>query len=247
MKQKIIAGNWKMNLSMEEGLDLVKNITASKSNNERQILIFPTFLHIPVLANLLTDKIKLGAQNFYPKENGAYTGEVSLIQLKNLGVEYVLIGHSERRMYFHENESFLKEKVDFALQHQMKIVFCCGEPLTEREGGFHFNFVKKQLEASLFHLPVESLSMITIAYEPIWAIGTGVTATTAQAEEMHEAIRTWVEEKYNRSAAENISILYGGSCNDKNAKELFDCPNIDGGLIGGAALKADSFLNIINA
>jgi triosephosphate isomerase len=188
--------------------------------------------------------IKLGAQNFYPAENGAFTGEISTSHLLDAQVDAVLIGHSERRMYFNESDHFLKQKVDSAIQHGFQVVFCCGESLETRDKEEHLQFVNNQLEASLFHLSFTEFTKCIIAYEPIWAIGTGRTAMEEQIEEMHYSIRKWIEEKYDTATAENTSILYGGSCNGKNAKSIFSCPNVDGGLIGGASLTYEGFEEI---
>jgi triosephosphate isomerase len=189
----------------------------------------------------------VGVQNFYPLESGAFTGENSIAQIKDAGATAALIGHSERRMLFGEDEHLLKEKVNAALKHEIKIVFCCGEPLEIREAGSELNYVKKQLKDSLFHLTADELKKCVIAYEPVWAIGTGRTASTQQAEDMHAAIRSWIAEIYGLDTANDISILYGGSCNASNAKELFACPNVDGGLIGGASLKTETFMTIVNS
>ncbi len=247
MRKKIIAGNWKMNTFSKDAQYLVKEIEAGlKKEVKAEVLIFPPSIYAQTLYSDLK-KIQLGLQNFYPAEKGAFTGEISVTQLKDIGATHVLIGHSERRAYFMETNSFLREKVDCAIKHGIKVVFCCGEPLEIREKGAEKAFVKQQLLDSLFHLSKTDLYNVTIAYEPIWAIGTGITATSDQAEEMHAEIRSWIAEFYSESVSHEISILYGGSCNPSNAKELFSCPNVDGGLIGGASLEADSFLQIINA
>ena len=191
--------------------------------------------------------MNVGLQNFYPAEKGAFTGEISVSQVKNIGATHVLVGHSERRAIFNENESFLKEKVDAALLHGLIPVFCCGEPLEIREANTELSYVKQQLIDSLFHLSAEEMMKCIVAYEPVWAIGTGKTATVEQAEAMHKAIRTWIAEQYGKEVSEEISILYGGSCNASNAKELFACENVDGGLIGGAALQVDTFITIAQA
>lgn len=243
MRKKIVAGNWKMNLLQHEANELVKTLVKQEVSNEVTRIIFPPFIFISELINA-SEKLAVGAQNFYPKESGAYTGEVSISQLKDLGVKYVLVGHSERRMYFNENNSFLKEKVDIALANDIHVIFCCGEPLEIRDQNKHESFVINQLKESLYHLTAEQLKNVTIAYEPIWAIGTGRTASSQQAEEMHACIRRSMIETYNQEVADSISILYGGSCNASNARELFACPNVDGGLIGGASLKADDFYAI---
>jgi triosephosphate isomerase len=240
MRQKIVAGNWKMNLSYDEALQLANDINQIESNSEVQIVVFPTSIYAHSCQSIAKN-YHVGLQNAYPKDSGAFTGEVSMKQLKDANFSHVLIGHSERREYFNESNSFLKEKVDAAINHDIKAFFCCGEPLGIRENGTYFDYLKTQLIESLFHLSASDFVKTVIAYEPIWAIGTGKTASIEQAEEMHKAIRSWIEEKYSQQIAENYSILYGGSCNPSNAKALFACPNVDGGLIGGAALKIDDF------
>jgi triosephosphate isomerase (TIM) len=248
MRKKIVAGNWKMNLSKEEAIQLYKEIDAKRKtiSLKSTLIVFPPFIYLDCLKSFNLD-IEIGVQNFYPEEKGAFTGEVSVSQIKNMGATYTLIGHSERRMYFHENHEFLKLKVEAALKHGLHIVFCCGEPLEIREENTQNKYVKKQLVESLFHLSEENFKKITVAYEPIWAIGTGKTASSSQAEEMHAAIRGFISDKYSKNVAENCSILYGGSCNPTNAAELFACENVDGGLIGGASLKSEDFLKIANS
>lgn len=245
MRKKIAAGNWKMNLSPQEATQLYGQISEHEENGVLK-LVFPPAVYVQGLMNLKAS-VKIGAQNFHPEEKGAYTGEVSVKQFSQLGVEYFLVGHSERRMYFGETNSFLKSKVNAAIQIGGTVVFCCGEPLEIRESGTELEYVKEQLEESLFHLTKEQIKKCIIAYEPVWAIGTGQTATSEQAEAMHAAIRSWIQEMYGSDIAEEISILYGGSCNASNAKELFSCPNVDGGLIGGAALDSASYLSIVEA
>ena len=248
MRKKIVAGNWKMNLLNSEANSLFDNLNQNISGDtETSVMIFPPSIYLSQFIKKGNSSIEIGIQNFYPKEKGAFTGEISIAQVKDLGVKQVLIGHSERRAYFNETNSFIREKVDAAIQFDLGIVFCCGEPLEIREKGQERSFVKNQLEESLFHLDKEQIKKCIIAYEPVWAIGTGMTATIVQAEEMHAAIRSWIVNQYNIEIANSISILYGGSCNAANAKELFECPNVDGGLIGGAALDATSFLQIVNA
>ncbi len=246
MRKKIVAGNWKMNLFQNEAVELAKSIEKQEVSSDVIRIIFPPFIYISELINN-TSNVQIGAQNFYPKENGAFTGEVSINQLKDLGVQHVLVGHSERRMYFNETNEFLKEKVDAALALGIHVIFCCGEPLEIRDANSHEAFVIDQLNASLFHLTQDQLKNVTIAYEPIWAIGTGRTASSAQAEEMHACIRKSISENYNELTADSIAILYGGSCNASNASELFSNPNVDGGLIGGASLKAADFYAISTA
>ena len=235
-----------MNLTSEEVQRLTKELKLFSLVENREIGVFPSFPYISQVSNELRD-FAVGAQNFYPVDNGAFTGEVSTIQIKDAGATMVLIGHSERRFIFNENNEFLKNKVDAALKAGINPVFCCGEPLDVRNANDELYYVRKQLEEGLFHLSKSEISKCIVAYEPVWAIGTGLTATTEQAEEMHGSIRRWIAEKYDFETSEVISILYGGSCNSSNARELFACPNVDGGLIGGASLKADSFLSIINS
>lgn len=232
-----------MNLLPAEALNLFRAIIDKKDDNSNvEILVFPPSLYISELIKF--DAIEVGIQNFYPEEKGAFTGEISVAQVAATGVEHVLVGHSERRIHFGEDETLLKRKVDAALRFSLTPVFCCGEPLEVRDKNEQGTYVREQLENSLFHLNHNDLKKCVIAYEPVWAIGTGKTATFEQAEEMHAAIRYWISEKYDQETAESISILYGGSCNASNAKELFACPNVDGGLIGGASLEADSFITI---
>jgi triosephosphate isomerase len=248
MRKKIVAGNWKMNLLSEDSSILFDEISSKLTSSDLPtVMVFPPSVFIHELAKKNSKVIELGIQNFYPKEKGAFTGEISISQLKNIGATQVLIGHSERRSYFGESNSFLKDKVDSALESNLGIIFCCGEPIEIRNSNQEMAYVKKQIEESLFHLSVSDIQKIVIAYEPVWAIGTGVTASIDQAEEMHASIRSWLSEKYGQDVADQISILYGGSCNAANAKELFSCPNVDGGLIGGAALDAEAFLQIIHS
>lgn len=247
MRKKIVAGNWKMNKTLDEGLKLaseIVNMAKDEVINDVQIVICPPFVSLSPIAKLLDKGIALGAQNCYTKESGAYTGEISVPMLQSVGVRYVIIGHSERREYFNETNEQLAEKVNLLLKAGMTPIFCCGETLKQREQGIHIDFVNAQLTESLFHLSAEDFAKIVIAYEPIWAIGTGVTASTEQAQEMHEKIRTHIAGKYGKDLAEKISILYGGSCKPDNAKELFACKDVDGGLIGGASLKSRDFIDI---
>lgn len=244
MRKKIVAGNWKMNLdSVQAGYLLNELLIRSNDFEKIEMILFPPALYIQ---NMIADSspIQIGTQNFYPAEKGAFTGEISFSQFHSLGVKYFLVGHSERRELFHEDHSFIKAKVDAVISINAQIVFCCGEPLSVRESGLQNEYVKKQLEESLFHLSESEIIKCVIAYEPVWSIGTGITASSQQAEEMHSSIRSWIKEKYSDDIADGISILYGGSCNASNAKELFACPNVDGGLIGGASLNADSFIQI---
>ena len=250
MRKKIVAGNWKMNMNLQDGVALAKEINealvADKPNCE--VIICTPFIHLASVAGVLDSTVVgLGAENCADKAKGAYTGEVSAEMVKSTGAQYVILGHSERRQYYGETAEILKEKVDLALANGLKILFCCGETLKEREAEKQNEVVKAELEGSVFHLDAEAWKNIIIAYEPIWAIGTGKTATSDQAEEMLAYIRSTVAEKYGAEAAEETSILYGGSCKASNAPELFSKPNIDGGLIGGASLKCADFKGIIDA
>ncbi|WP_278818367.1 BT_3928 family protein [Leyella stercorea] len=250
MRKKIVAGNWKMNLNLQDGVALAKEINealvADKPNCD--VVICTPFIHLASVAGVLDSTVVgLGAENCADKAKGAYTGEVSAEMVKSTGAQYVILGHSERRQYYGETAEILKEKVDLALANGLKILFCCGETLEEREAEKQNEVVKAELEGSVFHLDAEAWKNIIIAYEPIWAIGTGKTATSDQAEEMLAYIRSTVAEKYGAEAAEETSILYGGSCKASNAPELFSKPNIDGGLIGGASLKCADFKGIIDA
>ena len=250
MRKKIVAGNWKMNLNLQEGVALAKEIneamTAEKPNCD--VVICTPFIHLASVAKELNaSSVGLGAENCADKEKGAYTGEVSAEMVKSTGAQYVILGHSERRQYYGETAEILKEKVLLALKNGLKVIFCCGETLEERESNRQNAVVKAELEGSVFNLSAEEWKNIILAYEPIWAIGTGKTATSDQAEEMLCYIRSIVAEKYGKEVAEETSILYGGSCKASNAPELFSKPNIDGGLIGGASLKAADFKGIIDA
>ena len=250
MRKKIVAGNWKMNMNLQDGVALAKEINealaADKPNCD--VVVCTPFIHLASVAQVLdASVVGLGAENCADKEKGAFTGEVSAEMVKSTGAQYVILGHSERSQYYGETAAILKEKVDLALAHGLKVIFCCGETLEEREAEKQNEVVKAELEGSVFHLDAEAWKNIIIAYEPIWAIGTGKTATSDQAEEMLAYIRSIVAEKYGNDAAEDTSILYGGSCKASNAPELFSKPDIDGGLIGGASLKAADFKGIIDA
>ena len=250
MRKKIVAGNWKMNKNLQEGVALAKDLNealvADKPNCD--VVICTPFIHLAYVASIIDPTlIGLGAENCADKVSGAYTGEVSAEMVKSTGAGYVILGHSERRAYYHETPEILKEKVNLALANDLKVIFCIGEVLEEREAGKQNEVVKAQLEGSLFDLTAEQFAHIILAYEPVWAIGTGKTATADQAEEMHAFIRETIAEKFGAEAAENVSILYGGSCKPSNAKEIFSKVDVDGGLIGGAALKVADFKGIINA
>ena len=250
MRKKIVAGNWKMNLTLQEGIALAKELQTELEANKPNcdVVICTPFVHLASIASFLNqDLIGLGAENCADKEKGAYTGEVSAAMVKSTGANYVILGHSERREYYAETPEILKEKVLLALSNNLKVIFCIGESLEEREANKQNEVVKAELEGSVFNLTPEQFSNIVIAYEPIWAIGTGKTATADQAEEIHAYIRDVVAARYGAEVADNTSILYGGSCKPSNAKELFAKPDIDGGLIGGASLKAADFQGIIDA
>ncbi len=244
MRKKVLAGNWKMNLTSEKSNSLYREISSFlSSKTDVKSIVFPPFLYVNQLLNH-NSNVSVGVQNFHPDESGAFTGEVSVSQIKDIGVEYALIGHSERRTLFNESDEFLKQKVNAAIDNNIQIIFCCGEPLDIRENGNPETFVKNQLNSSLFHLSSEQIRNCMIAYEPIWAIGTGKVATEEQISQMHTDIRNQIKSQYGQEIANEISILYGGSCKPSNAKEIFACENVDGGLIGGASLEADSFIKL---
>lgn len=251
MRKKIVAGNWKMNLNLEQGEELVNDINSMLKKGIEQdvrVIICSPFIHLDRLSAYTKEgKISIGAQNCSTEESGAYTGEISAQMIRSTGAEYVIIGHSERRSYYKEDNEILAKKVGQSLDKGLQVIFCCGEVLSERESGNHFEVVREQLYKGIFNLPDEDFKKIIIAYEPVWAIGTGVTASTAQAQEMHEYIRSLIKEKYGSERAEDTSILYGGSCKPNNASELFSMKDVDGGLIGGASLKAVDFVAIINS
>ncbi len=248
MRQNMVAGNWKMNTNLQEGLELASavNELAVAVKGDALVIIAPPFIHLAEVNKVLT-KVKLSAQNCASEESGAFTGEVSVDMIKSTGAEYVIIGHSERRSYYHEDNAVLAKKVDLALAAGLKPIFCIGEVLPEREADKHFEVVRKQLKEGIFHLNVAQMKNVVIAYEPVWAIGTGRTASPEQAQEMHKFIREQLAEQYNAALADDTTILYGGSCKASNAAELFSNPDVDGGLIGGASLKAKDFIQIVNA
>ena len=250
MRKNIVAGNWKMNTTLPEGLQLAKEVNDALKGVDAKcdVIICVPFTHLASI-NGVIDKNRLGlvAENCADHVSGAYTGEVSAPMVASTGATYVILGHSERRQYYGETSETLKEKVKLALANGLTPIFCIGEVLEEREAGKHFEVVKTQIEDALFDLSAEDFSKLILAYEPVWAIGTGKTATDDQAQEIHAYIRSVIEGKYGKEVAENTSILYGGSCKPSNAKALFAKPDVDGGLIGGAALKADSFMGIVEA
>ena len=251
MRKNIVAGNWKMNTTVAEGVQLAKEVNeavAAAGELKCDVVIGVPFTHLTAVKDVIDiEKVGLSAENCANKEKGAYTGEVSAAMVASTGANYVILGHSERREYYNETPEILKEKVDLALANGLKIIFCCGESLELRNAGTYEEFIKAELKDSLFHLSAEEFANIVIAYEPIWAIGTGVTATSDQAEEVHAFIRSFLAEKYGETVANDTTILYGGSCKPTNAPELFAKPNIDGGLIGGASLKAADFMGIVTA
>jgi triosephosphate isomerase len=250
MRKKIVAGNWKMNLDYTEGLTLfseVINMIKDEVSGEQHAVVCSPFIHLHSLAQLAKgyNKVSVGAQNAHQAESGAYTGEISAKMIYSVGAAYVILGHSERRQYFGETNELLAKKTDTALKNQLKPIFCIGETLQEREAEKHFDIIKQQLVEGVFHLDEAEFSKLVIAYEPVWAIGTGVTASAEQAQEIHAFIRKEIAAKYSEAIADDITILYGGSCNPKNAPELFAKADIDGGLIGGASLKSRDFVDIL--
>lgn len=252
MRKKIVAGNWKMNKSLEEALSLtseVVNMVRDEVRGDVEVVLCTPYIYLPVLQKYVqeVDRISLGAQNCHHKASGAFTGEISASMLAAIEVPYVIIGHSERRQYFGETDTLIAEKVKIALENGLKPIFCCGELLEQRQNEDFIAIVKDQITAALFDLSAEDFGKAVIAYEPVWAIGTGLTASSAQAQEMHAALRAHIAEKFGAQVADDTTILYGGSCNEKNADELFACPDVDGGLIGGASLKSREFTNIIKS
>jgi len=251
MRKKIVAGNWKMNMDLTEGLKLAESIHkyfSEKPAEKATVILCTPFIHLSGVHEIVKHgKVFLGAQNCAAEASGAYTGEVSAWMVKSTGAEYVILGHSERRSYYNEDDRLLNKKTMLALNAGLKVIFCCGEVLKEREDNKHFLVVKRQLEEGLFPLSAELIDKIVIAYEPVWAIGTGLTATPDQAQEMHQYIRDLVREKYGNDTAKKLPILYGGSCKPSNAAEIFSKPDVDGGLIGGAALKKEDFIGIVEA
>ncbi len=251
MRKKVVAGNWKMNKNLQEGIELAKEVNSkvkAAGTKEVTVIIGTPFIHLSEVNKIVDPTVvAVAAPNCATEASGAYTGEISAAMVASTGSKYVILGHSERRSYYGETDEILVKKVQRALENNLEIIFCVGEVLAERESGKHFEVVKSQLENGLFNLPADQFAHVIVAYEPVWAIGTGKTATSAQAEEMHAFIRKTIAGKYNQQVADNTSILYGGSCNAKNADELFSQPDVDGGLIGGASLKAEDFSTIIVA
>jgi triosephosphate isomerase len=249
MRQNIVAGNWKMNKNAEQTEDLLNALIDKLPHDKAvKIIVAPTFINLAsAVEHLQFTNIGVAAQNMHQDESGAFTGEISADMLKSIGVNTVILGHSERRAIFHETDAIIAAKVDKALQHQMRVIFCFGEELKDRQNNQHFNVVENQLRDGLFHLDKTAWESIVLAYEPVWAIGTGETASPEQAQEMHEFIRETIRKAYGSDIADDVSILYGGSVKPDNAKEIFSKPDVDGGLIGGAALKAEDFAAIVSA
>eukprot|EP01012_Entosiphon_sulcatum_P057926 TRINITY_DN81814_c0_g1_i1.p1 TRINITY_DN81814_c0_g1~~TRINITY_DN81814_c0_g1_i1.p1 ORF type:complete len:256 (-),score=44.62 TRINITY_DN81814_c0_g1_i1:131-898(-) len=251
MRKKIVAGNWKMNMNLDEGHALVSGILKGLPalNEDKEVVIAPPFINIQHTFYQIedVDHVHVAAQNCSTENAGAYTGEVSASMIQHAGAAYVIIGHSERREYYNETDALLAKKTDTALDNGLKVIFCCGEPLSVRDAGTQNDYVEAQLKAGVFHLHKHQLANVVIAYEPIWAIGTGRTASSQQAQDMHAHIRSVFAAQYGQATADNLTILYGGSCKPSNAAELFACADVDGGLIGGASLKAEEFLGIVNA
>ena len=251
MRKNIVAGNWKMNTTLPEGIKLAEEVNDALKAVEPKcdVVICVPFTHLASVNGVITEtkKLGLGAENCADHKSGAYTGEVSAAMVASTGAGYVILGHSERRQYYGETAETLREKVALSLENGLTPIFCIGEVLEEREAGKHFDVVKAQVEDGLFNLSAEDFGKIILAYEPVWAIGTGKTATDDQAQEMHAFIRNVIAEKYGKQVAEDCSILYGGSCKPTNAAALFAKPDVDGGLIGGASLDAESFMGIVNA
>ena len=249
MRTKIVAGNWKMHKNAEETEDLLNELIEKLPvDKEVRVIVAPTFINLAsAVDHLEFTNITVAAQNMHQAEAGAYTGEISANMLQSVGVNTVILGHSERRAYFYENDALLANKVSTALKHEMTVIFCFGEELKDRQSGNHFNIVENQLKDGIFHIEEKSWEQIILAYEPVWAIGTGETASPEQAQEMHEFIRETVRSKFGNTIADTVSILYGGSVKPENANEIFSKPDVDGGLIGGAALNANDFSAIVNA
>ena len=247
MRKKIVAGNWKMNTTVPEGVELAKAVAAKSAQLPAgvELVVAPPFTHLALVAEALKgSKVELSAQNCADKDKGAFTGEISVDMLKSVNCSYTILGHSERRQYYGETDEKLVEKVKLAFAAGLKVILCVGENLEQREAGKHFEVVAEQTKNVLYHFSAKDMANVVIAYEPVWAIGTGKTATSEQAEEIPAYIRKVLNEKFGAVVADDMTILYGGSCKPSNAKELFACPDIDGGLIGGAALKADDFIQI---
>lgn len=250
MRKKIVAGNWKMNMDLTEGLKFAETVKEYFDMNQPKagVILCTPFIHLAGVSEIVKNgTVACGAQNCASEPSGAFTGEISALMIKSTGARYVIIGHSERRTFYREDDKILNKKTVIALANGLEVIFCCGEHQKERESGIHFNIIKKQLEEGLFNLKEDDFRNVIIAYEPVWAIGTGLTATPEQAQEMHEYIRELVNKRYGDKIAEDLTILYGGSCKPSNAKEIFSKPDVDGGLIGGASLKKEDFIAIVES
>jgi len=247
-RKKIVAGNWKMNNGLQETEILINELLAETNHSGCEVMVAPSFVSLKTAIDSLNDNdIEVVSQNVHQSNDGAYTGEVSAKMLSSIGIKTTIIGHSERREYFNETHEILKNKVDISLQNSIKIIFCFGEELKDRKTNNHFNIISNQISESLFHLSSSDWDNIILAYEPIWAIGTGETASSDQVQEMHSFIRNFIGQKYSNELAQKISILYGGSVKPNNAKEIFSMTDVDGGLIGGASLKSKDFFSIVNS
>ena len=247
-RKKIVAGNWKMNNGLQETEILINELLAETNHSGCEVMVAPSFVSLKTAIDSLNDNdIEVVSQNVHQSNDGAYTGEVSAKMLSSIGIKTTIIGHSERREYFSETHEILKNKVDISLQNSIKIIFCFGEELEDRKTNNHFNIISNQISESLFHLSSSDWNNIILAYEPIWAIGTGETASSDQVQEMHSFIRNFIAQKYSNELAQKISILYGGSVKPNNAKEIFSMKDVDGGLIGGASLKSKDFFSIVNS
>jgi triosephosphate isomerase (TIM) len=248
MRKKIVAGNWKMNKNLTEGIDLARSVNEKVTGNDVTVVLCTPFIHLVDVSKVISkDALFSGAQNCADEVSGAYTGETSAGMIKSTGAQYCILGHSERRSYYGETNEKLAKKVRLVLDNDLIPIFCVGEVLEERESGKLFDVVREQMTDGLFRLSANDFKKVVVAYEPVWAIGTGKVATPEQAQEMHKFIRDLIAEKYGKEIAENTSILYGGSCKPSNAAELFSNPDVDGGLIGGASLNAEDFMGIVNA
>lgn len=249
MRKKIVAGNWKMHKNAQQTTELLNDLIAKlPTSTTAEVIVAPTFVNLAAaVTQVATSKVSVAAQNVHQAEGGAFTGEISADMLKSIGVNTVILGHSERRAIFNESDALIADKVDAALKHEMTVIFCFGEELKDRQSDNHFNIVENQLKDGLFQISKESWSNVILAYEPVWAIGTGETASPEQAQEMHEFIRETVRKAFGTDVADEVSILYGGSVKPDNAKEIFSKADVDGGLIGGAALKAEDFVAIVTA
>ncbi|SDS10997.1 triosephosphate isomerase [Formosa sp. Hel1_31_208] len=248
MRKHIVAGNWKMNNDLSQTAALISDLKEQEKTSDAEVMIAPSFTNLwHTFESTREDDIEVVAQNMHFAENGAYTGEVSARMLKSIGIRTVILGHSERRAYYNETDESLAKKVDTALANEMRVIFCFGEELADRKAGNEESVVEGQIKNALFHLPADAFTNIVLAYEPVWAIGTGETASPGQAQDMHAFIRKTLENKYGHQVADDMTILYGGSVKPGNAKEIFGKPDVDGGLIGGAALNADDFYAIVNA